>query len=706
MAHMEPPDLIKPDALEQRYLQRRLILVSGDAQAARRALIAQLQQLAHPGMLWIGDGPADGVPELPVAKARQLLGQELDLLVFDAHEGFDQDAFAAVSGAVRGGGLLILLTPGLDAWPQQADAACERFATHPYGLSDIGNRFLRRLLRLIEADAALLHGSADRLDLAGLLQTPAVSGCIELTADQVECVAALMHVASGHRRRPLVITADRGRGKSAAMGVAAARLLAGGAREILVTAPSQAALSALFTHAEAELPGAAERIRYLAPDELLRNPQAAGLLLVDEAAAIPTPLLEQLLQRYARIAFATTVHGYEGNGRGFAVRFRNTLDQRTPQWRELRLSQPVRWAVHDPVEAFVFRALLLDADAAPAEALQGLSPEACVIERLDRDRLVEDEPLLGQLFGLLVLAHYQTRPADLRQLLDAPGVAVWVMRYQGQVVATAVVAEEGDLGPELAEAVWAGKRRPRGHLVPQTLAAHAGLRSAAGLRYARVMRIAVHPVAQRQGLGSRLLAQVAELAHDEGRDLLAVSYGLSTELLAFWRRAGFRSARLGVAREAASGSHSLVMLRPLSDAGHVLAAEAKVAFGDTLQHGLSDHFSVLEPELVCALIQDIEAGPLPGEPDLAQLGVFVDGGRDYAGALPALYRLLWSTAARPALWSSLSEVEQSALLMRVLQQRPWVEVARALGLPGRRQVMDCLREAVARLLSGVSNPHA
>ena len=70
-------------------------------------------------------------------------------------------------------------------------------------------------------------------------------------------------------------------------------------------------------------------------------------MLVDDAA-IPASLLARWLA--FAIAFATTVHGYEGQ-RGFALRFRDILDRQAPQWRELTLQAPIRWSAGDPLEA-------------------------------------------------------------------------------------------------------------------------------------------------------------------------------------------------------------------------------------------------------------------------------------------------------------------------------------------------------------------
>ena len=75
------------------------------------------------------------------------------------------------------------------------------------------------------------------------------------------------------------------------------------------------------------------------------------------------------------------------------------------------------------------------------------------------------------------------------------------MRDGDYVAATALVGIEGGFDRELAQQIYDGRRRPRGHLLPQTLSAHAGLGEAPRLRCARVIRIAVHPAVQKRGLG-------------------------------------------------------------------------------------------------------------------------------------------------------------------------------------------------------------
>ncbi|MCP4042334.1 MAG: tRNA(Met) cytidine acetyltransferase, partial [Gammaproteobacteria bacterium] len=461
---------------------RRVLVLAGERNWCLGVAGAVVAGTPSGEWLWIGNEAAEGSTNLEMAAAHQVLGRELDGVVFDVFSGFDPDAFGAVSGAIRGGGLLLLLTPSLDEWPAFPDPQHARITVFPYQPIDVTGRFLQRMVGVLRSspDVVLIEQGRDAHYQAGGMAPPgpepghdaARSGDSSQadeecrTGDQRLAVEAVVGVVTGHRRRPVVLVSDRGRGKSAALGIATARLLRDGGRRIVITGPRLDAVGPVFEHARRLLSGAiasrtslhlgAASLEFAPPDELVLQPVDADLVLVDEAAAIPSPLLARLLEHYSRIAFATTIHGYEGTGRGFALRFQRVLERETPEWRLLELKTPIRWSPGDPLERLVFRALALDASPAPDELVTGALPESCTVERLDRDRLVEDQATLAELFGLLVLSHYRTTPNDLRNLLDGPNLSVHIMRFHGHVVATALVAEEGGFDKEIAREIWAG----------------------------------------------------------------------------------------------------------------------------------------------------------------------------------------------------------------------------------------------------------
>lgn len=691
--------------------QRRLLVLAGDADWGRALADDLCRTLPLSPASWVSAHSPDGADFLAGRQALALLGQERTAVIFDAHSGFDPDVFGAVSGTVVGGGLLILLTPPLAQWPDFADPAAARIRTAPPTFADVSGRFLQRLVRLLATAEGVTVAQAGLLPVLATETAPAVpvfDGDGFRSADQQTAVAALEHVIHGHRRRPVVLVADRGRGKSAALGIAAARLLREGLKRIVVTAPRVDAVTALFAQAAGLLPGVHQRrgrlqwheasIEFHPPDELLLTPVSANLLLVDEAAAIPTPLLIRLLERHSRIAFATTVHGYEGTGRGFAVRFRHTLDALTPGWREVRLQTPIRWAADDPVERFVFRALLLDASAAADDDVADAVPARCEFVRFDRDSLAADEQSLSQLFGLLVQAHYRTRPNDLRNLLDGPGLRVYALRQRGQIVATALVAAEGGFDADMAQAIATGKRRPRGHLIPQSLAAHLGLSDGARLRCARIMRIAVHPAVQRRGLGVLLLQRIRRQVAGDGFDLLGASFGASEELLVFWAQENLLPVRLGFSRDHASGTYSVMVLRALSKKGAEVHAAARARFFADFPQQLADPLRELDPQLAALLLcRDDAVLDMSLHPwDKREIGAFAEGARSFEDALASLYRLARCVLVIPD--GGLDARARGLLVAKLLQKRRWDALAVLLDVPGRAAVLACLRRVAGSLL--------
>lgn len=734
---------------------RGILILSGGAEWTRAHARQVIEALPGRAVAWLGESSAESSTG-PSRSPTELLGQEVDLLVHDTHAGFDPDGFGAATGAIRAGGLLILLTPPLSLWPHRPDPEAERIAVWPHTAATVGRRFMRRLAGILASAPEAIQLAQDdpsSIQRAGLglarvgsaqprecpLETPPGVAIARhpdqpATPDQARAIAAILALARGRAHRPLVIRADRGRGKSAALGLAAAQLARAGHCRILVTAPRRAATATLFQHARAAMAvtaqataaasdsstrrgsadtldpacGSGSGILFRPPAELLEAAPPADLLLVDEAAGIPAPLLERLLRRYPRIVFATTVHGYEGTGRGFEVRFRETLDRLTPGWRALELATPIRWSAGDPLEALTLRALLLAAAPAHAGHLAASPRTEMSCERLDRDRLAADETTLSELFGLLVLAHYQTRPMDLRMLLDGPNVRLYGIRRGGHIAATLLAAAEGGFtDPALCEAIYMGQRRPRGHLLAQTLSSHAGLAEAPRLRYLRVIRIAVHPALRRQGLGRRLLEQLARDARADSLDLIGASFGATPDLVGFWAGRGFVPAQLGTHRNAASGEHALVMLAPVSRSGERLTAHAVSRLEARLPVLLAGPLRDLDPASLVAIMAAQPPHPandrLACAEDAQELAGFIRGHRTLEASLPLLAELTRQRLGQAIGSAAISAPEAALLVAATRQLQPIAKLVNDFALTGRDELIRRLRLAAAALSH--AHPH-
>lgn len=690
------------------------MVLTGPRPWGRACAEAGLSDLPPAGpVLWISDAAPESAWSVTGPQARQLLGQETAHVVFDAYAGFNPDAFGAVVGTLRAGGLLIVLAPPLSDWPAYADPEYARITVSPWPTADLAGRFLNRLVQRVRASPGadcIEHGqplpTQPELQRA---EAPTPSPSVPCrTTDQETAVAAVERVAEGRSRRPVALTADRGRGKSAALGLAAARLVEKGLRRIVVTAPTRHAVAPLFAHAADQLPGAYSSedqvtrgdaaITFRPPDALARQVEQTELILVDEAAALPGPLLERLLRAYPRIAFATTLHGYEGSGRGFALRFEPVLDRVTPHWRQLTLNQPIRWAPGDPLEAFAFDALLLDAEPAPPPEDTRSGAADAAIEMVARDALVADEATLRQVFGLLMMAHYRTTPGDLRNLLDGPNCRVWLARHKGVVIGACLTADEGPLDDPLAEAVARGERRARGHLLPQTLAFHAFQPAAAALPGRRIVRIAVHPARQGRGLGSALLERIRAATQSESFAYWGAAFGATPALVRLWARAGMRPVRVGVTREASSGHHSAVMIGGLSPPGRELAQTTQARFAAEWPLRLPEFFADLTPELVQSLMQaagDAAASPSLDGDEQTALAAFVHGEQPYENAAVAVWKAAIGALSHAHMTADRNPHATAALVAKVLQKRSWAATADAGGFTGQREVRSALRRTLA-----------
>jgi len=717
--------------------ERRLLVCAGSREAGYTAARAACEA-ADLDAIALSERDIVG-RRLAPARADELLGETHDCVVVDCHDACRPNALGRAVGAVDGGGLLVLVAPPLDRWPDERDGFDETLAVPPFGLDDVAGTFRRRLVRtlrehrgiaIVDVDAGTVEADGRTDPSPKFAEVPfsppddaafpksVYDAC--LTADQRDAVLACEALADPGNA--VVLEADRGRGKSSAAGLAAAALAADG-RDVLVAAPNYRNAAELFDRAaetlgeldalvsdERDTDAAHElraegggRVRFCRPTDA--EAETADVLVIDEAAALPVRVLQSLLSVAPSVCFATTVHGYEGAGRGFDVRFRDTLDDERAV-DTVTLDDPIRYAAADPIEVWLFRALLLDARPAVEPLVAEATPDDATYERLDPTALVGNENRLRETFGLLVNAHYRTEPDDLARLLDAPNIALRALTVDGHVLAVALLAREGGLSESRRREMYEGAR-VRGNMLPDVLTSQLRDIEAARPVGLRVMRIATHHAVRSRGFGSRLLSAIeAEFDADGDRplsgrfdavDYLGVGYGATPELLSFWDDNGYRTVHLSTTRNDTSGEYSALMVRPLSDAGTDLADRHAAWFRRRIPDVLADALDDADPDVVRGALA---AASGPVRLDLTDTEWRVLASAAYGPGLydvaPGPFR---QVALRALVDGALDDPDAERLLVvKVLQATPWEETAERLGYVSRRECMRSLGVAYRPLV--------
>lgn len=447
-----------------------------------------------------------------------------------------------------------------------------------------------RLLTPLEGDAvsaAERPKTAKELELEELKATtgdaqpvgPIVA--VTRTLDQAKAVLSFVDAISEKAlNKTLALTAGRGRGKSAALGLAISAAVAYGYSNIFVTAPSPENLTTVFefllkgfdalgmtehqhydlVQAEsAELNKALVRVnifrdhrqtvQYISPNDWQHLAQAE-LLVVDEAAAIPLPVVKKLLGPYL-VLLSSTVNGYEGTGRALSLKLIEDLRRGKAvgrggsaattgerSLRELTLTEPIRYAPGDHIEAWLNKLLCLDATQVPPLRMKALPlPAQCGLFLVNRDALFShheaSEKFLFQMMSLFVSSHYKNSPNDMLLMADAPAHHLLVLlppidpeaeqAELPEVLVAIQICMEGQISQESVQASLRRGLRPSGDLIPWTLTQHFLHEGFGQLSGARIVRIAVHPAVQRKGYASESLSQLASWFEQRSRSVASFS---------------------------------------------------------------------------------------------------------------------------------------------------------------------------------------
>lgn len=705
-------------ALEQ--YQRQLVLLIGDACWVKQLL--QLDNNDSNNQCLVYSQHADIASTIDNKHFAQQLGSEHKRILFSchennlgsAHETVNLDALAALSGTLVAGGVMFLwLVQPL----KQAIANSELLSLKYFYQQLLNNKELITLEQSSGQPFPLLPSSS--IDVQATLTN---FSYLCKTQEQQTAVEHIIKVSQGHRNRPLVLTADRGRGKSSALAIACLELLEknhGQGKEplaIVITAPHIRSLSVFYRQLTLSLTELGVEFNYtnasktaiqhcygsitfVAVDQLIHHTDAlnVSLLLVDEAAAIPVPLLTELASRYSRVVFSSTVHGYEGAGRGFTVKFQQKLKQLSPQWRSFHIHQPIRWRSEDPLERFVFECCLLNAKLAKLPILANAETQcrtkaSLTFSKISAKALLEDKLLLQDVVAVLVTAHYQTSPNDITLLFDNRSAHIFIAKLAGDIVGVAVLLEEGGKTQADIEAIASNQRRLKNQFIPQSLMTHCGFSESFQYQYLRVLRIAIHPQYQGFSFGESFIRQLKLFAKDQQVDFIGASFGANAQLLKFWQGAGFQVARVGFTKDQASGEHSALVISAMSDRAQFFERKVNHEFYNSFDYLLTDEYKHLSPQLVWQILHHCPESSLPKLTAHQTISIsdFTQRKRQYSHCVRSLH--FWCLLHCKAAYHP----DILILIERILQKKTLDEVCANHQLTGKKMLNKVLIDFISQ----------
>ncbi|CAN0865244.1 RNA cytidine acetyltransferase 1 [Linum grandiflorum] len=636
--------------------------------------------------------------------SERILGNTFGMCILQDFEALTPNLLARTIETVEGGGLIILLLRSLTSLTSLYTMVMDvhdRFRTESH--SEATGRFNERFLLSVASCKAcvVMDDELNVLPISSHIRTTTPAPVNEdsdglseaerqlkelkeelhdsypagslvkkcCTLDQGNAVVQFLDaILEKTLRSTVALLAARGRGKSAALGLAVAGAVAAGYSNIFVTAPSPENLKTLFEFickgfaaldykehldydvvqsSNSEFKKAIVRIniykqhrqtiQYIQPHESAKLSQVE-LLIIDEAAAIPLTVVKAMLGPYL-VFLSSTVNGYEGTGRSLSLKLLDQLQKQSQLhanntegslsgrlFKKIELNESIRYAVGDPIESWLNRLLCLDTSNFIPNISRLPPPEECELFYVNRDTLFSyhdgTETFLQRMMALYVSSHYKNSPNDLQLMADAPAHHLFVLtaprgEEMPDILCVIQVCLEGQISRKSTMKSLSEGHQPHGDQIPWKFSEQFRDTTFPTLSGARIVRIATHPHAMKLGYGSAAvklltryyggeLAGFSELDVDgdteetpqvriieaaekaslleenikpranlppllehlgdrraEKLHYLGVSFGLTLDLLRFWRKHKFAPFYIGQIPSAITGEHTCMLIKPL-----------------------------------------------------------------------------------------------------------------------------------------------
>ncbi len=664
-----------------------------------------------------------------------VLGETHQSLLIDLTEGFHPNDLGIVVETVEEGGIIIAISPKLEEWNNLIGKWHEEMISSPYTVDDIVPRFYRRFIRKTLEAVGIIIFDADKRKIVKKYEPAETEESREeivipesreikrklyklcATQDQIRVLQLFERFFDRERdRKAVVITADRGRGKTAVLGIVTPYLISRMQRvlkravRIMVVAPTPQAVQTYFKFLRKAMvrQGMREfkvketsgmitvlnskyaRVEYVVPRRAMVESEYADIVIVDEAAGIDVPVLWDITKKVRYIVFSSTIHGYEGAGRGFSIRFLKKLESdENTEVEKIHLEEPIRYGKGDPIEKWLYDVLLLDAQPVELndEDLRAIEEGKLEFEMIDKDELLKDEKLLREFFGIYVLAHYRNRPSDVVILLDMPNHLAFRVKVNEKTVCSIHVAIEGGIDEKTVEEMADGFK-PKGQIIPDLILKHHWDYEFPKMFGVRIVRIATHPSVMGRGIGSFALKRLVDWSCGNEFDWVGSGFGVSPELLKFWLKNGFLPVHMTPQRNEVSGEHTVVVMKPLKMHVQEIVEKLNASFVKRLLEWLSDELSDLEVEVSIQLLHSLRRDFNYPAPEIdyvnkKRVKKYLQGVSLYeysSDVLRPLVRYMYSRTNR----AELSEKEEKVLVAKCLQLRDWTYAGECIGEYGMR----------------------
>lgn len=327
---------------------------------------------------------------------------------------------------------------------------------------------------------------------------------------------------------------------------------------------------------------------------------STDVLIIEEAASIPLPILSQILSVYKKVIMISTLDGYEGTNQGIihklstdfpleifslSYNFRRNYDNFQKFLENISFkANNINFSTYSSLQSSSINIISNNI----SQNINSLTIHlSSFIEKPNNESI----SLLIKINKFISNNHYQSSNQDIFRLLNDPNTFVSLLlknlNYEdyslknSEIISLVIFSLEAIPNKILKESIFNGSSRPKNNLLPQTLLCHSNIDFPDNSIFLRIQRIATEKSYKKQGYASKLLSnfndknlinffiQNSTFSKDFSCDgsfsnhliFIGASFALSDVVYKFWIKNNFIPVSLGLKKDNASGERSLVVLK-------------------------------------------------------------------------------------------------------------------------------------------------